>query len=106
MTLSKFYYLNVLCLILFLSTGCNRSSVDSANVESKEIRKEGKEVQEEKVTPLLTENPVADPASEESLRQAALDGIISEVNKYIEAGTSVDALDPDGHTALMFSAFN
>ncbi len=106
MTLSKFYYINVLCLILFLSTGCNRSSVDSANVESKEIRKEGKEVQEEKVTPLLTENPVADPASEESLRQAALDGVISDVNKYLEAGTRVDALDPDGHTALMFAAFN
>jgi len=84
----------LLCLVLFVSIGCNRSPV------------EGTEAKKEKVTPLLAEKPASDPVSEEAMRQAALDGIITEVNKYLEAGTAVDALDPDGHTALMFAAFN
>jgi ankyrin repeat protein len=88
----------LLYLVLFVSFGCNRSPL------------EGTETQKEKVTPLLAEkpvsDPVSDPVSEEALRQAALDGIITEVNKHLEAGTAVDALDPDGHTALMFAAFN
>jgi ankyrin repeat protein len=58
------------------------------------------------VTPLLSKKTAADPVSEEALRQAALDGILSDVNTYLDAGTPVDALDPDGHTALMFAAFN
>ena len=67
---------------------------------------DGSEAQKEKVTPLMAEKPASDPVSEEALRQAALDGIITEVNRHLEAGTMVDALDPDGHTALMFAAFN
>jgi len=82
------------CLVLFVFIGCNRSPVETT------------EAKKEKVTPLLAEKPASDPVSEEALRQAALDGIITEVNKHLEAGTAVDALDPDGHTALMFAAFN
>jgi len=91
----KLLNINILCLVLFLSVGCNRSPVESA-----------KKAQEEKVNPLLAEKPASDPVSEEALRQAALDGILTEVNKHLEAGCMVDALDPDGHTALMFAAFN
>ena len=84
----------LLCLVLFVSIGCNRSPL------------EGTETQKEKVTPLLAEKPASDTISEEAMRQAALEGMLSDVNKYLEKGTAVDALDRDGHTALMFASFN
>lgn len=91
----KLLNISILYLVLFFFLGCNRSPAESATKGT-----------EEKVSPLLAEKSAADPISEEAMRQAALDGILTEVNKHLEAGTTVDALDPDGHTALMFAAFN
>jgi len=77
--------------------GCNRTPAGAADAwEAK--------VQQEKITPAVSSK--SDPASEESLRQAALDGKQDQVNSLLEAGTEVDAADVDGHTALMFAAFN
>jgi ankyrin repeat protein len=91
------YSITIFALLLFTLLGCNRSP--SA---TKDAGKE--EVQEEKITPLLKSAP--DPASEEALRQAALEGIIEQVKSLLDHGAKVDAPDADGHTALMFAAFN
>jgi ankyrin repeat protein len=46
------------------------------------------------------------PAEEEAFRQAAHDGEVEKVKELLKQGVLCDALDPDGHTALMFAAFN
>lgn len=89
--------ITIYSLILFTILGCNRSPADTA-VAGKD------KVQKEKLTPAPV--TASDPASEEALRQAALDGQLHQVNKLLEAGTKVDAADADGHTALMFASFN
>jgi ankyrin repeat protein len=89
--------ITIYSLVLFTIWGCNRSPAGSSD--------SGKtEVQEEKITPAVKGK--SDPASEEALRQAALDGQLNQVNSLMEAGTKVDSPDADGHTALMFAAFN
>jgi len=80
-----------------MAMSCNRSS-------SSKTAEGSAEAPEEKITPAYT--VPSDPAAEESLRQAALDGVRDRVTSLIEAGTEVDATDADGHTALMFAAFN
>lgn len=45
-------------------------------------------------------------ASEQALRSAALEGHIEKVRTSLDQGTSPDARDPDGRTALMMAAFN
>jgi ankyrin repeat protein len=42
----------------------------------------------------------------EQLRQSALDGILEKVMESLEAGAEVNSVDMEGHTALMFAAFN
>jgi ankyrin repeat protein len=51
--------------------------------------------------PLKPANP-----SEQTLRNAALDGQIETVRSSLDKGASTDAPDPDGRTALMMAAFN
>lgn len=46
------------------------------------------------------------PAKEEILRQLALEGELEEVKKMMKSGVDFRAVDQDGHTALMFAAFN
>ncbi len=83
-------------LILSVFLGCNRMS------ESKEQDKVNRtEVSENDGSKLVT-----NLATEEKMRQAALDGDEAMVKNLIEAGTNVNALDVEGHTALMFAAFN
>ena len=80
-----------------MGMGCRQSSSGHTGEGSAQAS-------EEKITPAYS--VPSDPAAEESLRQAALDGDRDRVASLIEAGTEVDAVDPDGHTALMFAAFN
>jgi len=57
----------------------------------------------------MTDEPVQvqlGPAEEEAFRQAALDGEIEKVKTLLKRGVACDAVDQDGHTALMFTAFN
>ncbi len=49
---------------------------------------------------------VSGVAAEEEMRQAALNGDVEQVKKYLDAGTNVNALDQDGHTALPFAGYN
>jgi len=46
------------------------------------------------------------PAEEEAFRVAAHDGELATVKALLGQGISYDAVDQDGHTALMFAAFN
>jgi len=46
------------------------------------------------------------PAAEEQMRQAALDGELEIVEELLDAGIAVNAIDKEGHTALMLAAFN
>lgn len=46
------------------------------------------------------------PAEEEAFRVAAHDGDLATVKALLDQGISYDAIDQDGHTALMFAAFN
>ena len=40
------------------------------------------------------------------MRQAALNGDVEQVKTYLDAGTNVNALDQEGHTALMLAGYN
>jgi ankyrin repeat protein len=46
------------------------------------------------------------PAEEESFRMAAHDGDFQSLKTLLKQGVSCDAADQDGHTALMYAAFN
>jgi ankyrin repeat protein len=83
-------------LILFLALACKNQadSVESSKVESSQ--------KAPTQAPLL----VADPVSEDQMRQAALDGNRAVVKNFLEQGIHVDAVDEEGHTALIFAAFN
>lgn len=48
----------------------------------------------------------AGPAEEEQFRIAAHDGDLELVKTLLQQGISCDAVDQEGHTALMFAAFN
>ncbi|MEN8201090.1 MAG: ankyrin repeat domain-containing protein [Bacteroidota bacterium] len=97
MKIIRLFSITILSLILFAITGCMRSPAGSADAGKEENR-------EDQVTPAAT--TTSEPATEEALRQSALDGMKEEVKSLLEAGTKVDAPDVDGHTALMFAAFN
>ena len=85
-------------LILIISfTSCNRSS----NVSEEA----GAEPQVSEAV-VAQETAKADPQAEELLRQAALEGNITAVSTFLDQGVAMDAVDEEGHTALMLSAFN
>ncbi|MCP4453319.1 MAG: ankyrin repeat domain-containing protein [Planctomycetes bacterium] len=46
------------------------------------------------------------PANELALREAALEGLIQEVNRLLNLGTQASAADEENRTALMLAAFN
>jgi ankyrin repeat protein len=48
----------------------------------------------------------AGAAEEELLRQLALEGELEEVKKLMNSGVDFMAVDQEGHTALMYAAFN
>ena len=83
-------------LLLFLALACKNQAgrTDKSGGESPQK--------------VLTQAPllVADPVSEDQLRQAALDGNIAKVKDLLEQGVNVNAVDSEGHTALIFAAFN
>lgn len=48
----------------------------------------------------------ADPAADQMLWEASLQGRVDQLVAAVEAGARVDSTDPDGRTALMYAAFN
>ena len=86
----------VFFILLFLALACKNQSEPSERSKGESPQKAPAQA------PLL----VADPVSEDQMRQAALDGNRAMVKNFLEQGISVDAVDVEGHTALMFAAFN
>ena len=86
-----------MALVLFTATGCRQAPSEHAEAGKAEPGEE---------FPAPAPRVASGPASEEALRQAALDGVQAQVSTLLEAGTKVDAPDAEGHTALMFAAFN
>jgi ankyrin repeat protein len=85
-----------LVLCIHLLAACDRTTGS---------RQEGKE-QKQEVSGSLKPLAETGPETEEELRQAALQGDEAKVQKLLESGTNVNAVDQEGHTALMFAAFN
>ena len=83
-------------IVLLILSGCSHSSASKEGAASSEV---------EVSVPGET-NSVNDPASEEDLRQAALDGDVEKVKKLVDTGTNANSMDQEGHTALMYAAFN
>jgi ankyrin repeat protein len=83
-------------LLLFLALACKNQAgrIDKSSEDSTE-----KALSQ---APLL----IADPVSEEQLRQDALEGNESKVRASLEKGVNVNAEDSEGRTALHFAAFN
>jgi ankyrin repeat protein len=82
--------------MLFLAMACKNQA---GSVE--ESRSEPP--QKTETRPPLAE---ADSISEEQLRQAAYEGDATKVKELLAQGVTEDAIDPDGHTALMWAAYN
>ena len=80
-------------VILF---GCNRSTEskveDAGNLDQASLSTEA--------------DVVSSVVTEEEMRVAALEGDEEKVKKFLDAGINVNAMDQDGHTALMLAAFN
>lgn len=83
-------------LLIFLAMACKNQAGPS---EKKEVNSSEKG---STLAPLL----LADPVSEDQLRQAAYEGDAVVVKEKLKQGVQVDAVDAEGHTALIFAAFN
>jgi ankyrin repeat protein len=83
-------------LLLSLAPGCKTQSDRPAEVTEENAEKSSTQA------PLL----MADPASEEKLRQAAFEGDVAAVKEHLQQGVNVNAADIEGRTALTFAAFN
>jgi ankyrin repeat protein len=87
-----------LCLMLLALMGCKGASAG-----------EEKQGENNMDTWHMTDEPAQvqiSPAEEEAFRQAAHDGQLEQVKALLKKGVPCDAVDQDGHTALMFAAFN
>ena len=83
-------------LMIFLALACKNQAGPS---ETNEVNSSEKG---STFAPLL----MADPVSEDQLRQAAYEGDAVAVKEKLKQGVQVDAVDTEGHTALIFAAFN
>lgn len=85
-------------LMLSVLTGCRggSSSKEQQRQDSEEPWHMSDEIKQVQVG----------PAEEEAFRQAAHDGDLEAVKAWLKQGVSCNAVDKEGHTALMFAAFN
>lgn len=85
----------IIATIPVFNSGCNSRSGSGDN---------GVKEKEPQVTSEVQK--VTGPAAEELIRQSALDGNMEKVKELINGGVNVNSPDSEGHTALMFAAFN
>lgn len=85
-------------LISFVVLGCKGGS-------GGEVTKEAAEDEGWHMTDEIVQVQVG-PEEEEAFRVAAHDGDLEIVKTLHKQGVTCDAVDQDGHTALMFAAFN
>jgi len=96
MKIQKFYTVLIAVSIVAILTGCTGSGGKADHQTSTGMESPGP-----------TETiATSGPAAEEQMRQAALDGELEKVKELLTAGTTVNAIDQDGHTALMLAAYN
>jgi ankyrin repeat protein len=86
----------VVFLLLFLALACKNQSGSPDRSKGDSPQKVPTQA------PLL----VTDPLAEDQLRQAAYEGNASMVKDMVKQGVNVNAVDAEGHTALIFAAFN
>lgn len=55
---------------------------------------------------VLKYKPPSDPAKEQAMQEASLNGDLSMVSRMIAEGADVNATDPEGRSALMYASFN
>ncbi|MCK5134491.1 MAG: ankyrin repeat domain-containing protein [Bacteroidales bacterium] len=96
MKIQRFCVILIAILSLAILTGCTGSG-------GKTDRQTGAGVESPGPAETI---PTTGSAAEEQMRQAALDGELEKVKALLDAGTAVNAIDQEGHTALMFAAFN
>ena len=92
----RFSLVIVALLALAIVVGCTRSQGDKE-------RKSGSVGQ---VSVAAGSDVASIPAAEEEMRQAALEGDREKVKKTLDAGINVNAMNQEGHTALMLAAYN
>jgi ankyrin repeat protein len=83
-------------LVLLLALACNNRAGREEHQEADAVQKES----------TLAPMRLADPASEDLLRQAAYEGNEENVEALLGMGVDVNAMDAEGRTALVFAAFN
>ena len=83
-------------LALTLVVDCNRSQGDKER-ESKSV---------DQASVLAESDMASNQAAEEEMRLAALEGDGEKVKRFLDTGINVNALDQEGHTALMLAAYN
>jgi ankyrin repeat protein len=81
-------------LMVFVLMGCKGAS------GGEEVKKESWQMNDDVA---LTQ---IGPLEEEAFWQAALDGELERVKALLKQGVMCDAVDQDGHTALMLAAYN
>ena len=99
-------------ILIATAAGCNAcreevknaSESDSTTETSKHSDKEVPEADSGALPASLA--IVSDPAMEEEIRQASLEGNNEKVKELLDGGANVNASDQEGHTALMFAAYN
>lgn len=98
--MTRHYSIKYFCFFILLVAlmGCKGGAGEE--VKQEEPEKEDWHMTDEVVQVQLS------PAEEEAFRQAAHDGQLEQVKALLKKGVACDALDADGHTALMFAAFN
>jgi ankyrin repeat protein len=92
----RFHFVIFTLIALAMLLGCNRSS------GSRERESGGADKESAAAEPALLNGPEA----EEEMRLAALEGDMERVKKSLDAGINANALDQEGHTALMLAAYN
>ena len=67
---------------------------------------ESAEAEEPSGSSVLKYKPPSDPAKEQAMQEAALNGDLAMVSRMITEGTDVNATDQEGRSALMYASFN
>ena len=110
MTPSRFSLPLLLIFLLTIMISCKGKTGDTAQSDTKTSARTASPQISEPNDPsagsVLKYQPPSDPALEQALQEAALNGQLEMAIDLIARGTDVNAIDPEGRTALMYASFN